>query len=346
MLKKLLIFLLAAVMIVSICGCAKETTNENQAEEPFVVVDEEADPFYNFILQNKNVRPIALMIDNDTNAARPQIGLESAYLVYEMVVEGSATRFMALFKDHSLEKVGPIRSSRHYFLDYAMENDAIYAHAGWSPKAMSDISSLKINNINGVAGDSDIYWRDNTYDSTWHNLYTSLAKLSERADKKEYRRTTDTENLTYNKLDEAPNGKDVTEIYIPYAGFYKVKYVYDEASMRFVRYVNGNPHTSQTGENLSTKNIIMYSVKNVNLQDGDNKGRQDLKNIGSGTGYYFSDGKVVEINWEKTARDKTTKYTLKDGTPLVVNPGNTYIQIVPENIETAITYKAEPAPAE
>ena len=346
MLKKLLIFLLAAIMIVSICGCAKETVNE--VEEPFVVVDEEADPFYNFMMQNKNVRPIALMIDNDTNAARPQMGLESAYLVYEMVVEGSATRFMALFKDHSLEKVGPVRSSRHYFLDYAMENDAIYAHAGWSPKAMSDIKSLKINNINGVAGDSDIYWRDNTYDSTWHNLYTSLAKLSERADKKEYRRTTDTENLTYNKNDEVPNGEAVIEIDIPYAGFYKVKYVYDEATMRFVRYVNGNPHTSQTGENLSTKNIIMYSVKNVNLQDGDNKGRQDLKNIGSGTGYYFSDGKVLEINWEKTARDKTTKYTLKDGTPLVANPGNTYIQIVPENVKTKITYKAvtEPTPTE
>ena len=346
MLKKLLVFLLAAIMLVSLCGCAKETVSENPTEEPFVVVDDEADPFYNFMMQNKNVRPIALMVDNDTNAARPQIGLESAYLVYEMVVEGSATRFMALFKDHSLEKVGPVRSSRHYFLDYAMENDAIYAHAGWSPKAMSDIKSLGINNINGVAGDSDIYWRDNTYDSTWHNLYTSLVKLSERADKKEYRRTTDTANLTYNKNDEAPVGEDVVEIYIPYAGFYKVKYVYDEASMRFVRYVNGTPHTSQTGENLSTKNIIMYSVKNVNLQDGDNKGRQDLKNIGSGSGYYFSDGKVVEINWEKTARDKTTKYTLKDGTPLVVNPGNTYIQIVPENIETSITYKAEPAPAE
>ena len=345
MLKKLLVFLLAAIMLISLCGCAKETTNDT-IEEPYVVEEEEADPFYNFMMQNKNVRPIALMVDNDTNAARPQIGLESAYLVYEMVVEGSATRFMALFKNHSLEKVGPVRSSRHYFLDYAMENDAIYAHAGWSPKAMADIKSLKINNINGVSGDSDIYWRDNTYDNTWHNLYTSLVKLSERADKKEYRRTTDVENLTYNKLDEAPNGQDVTEIYIPYAGFYKVKYVYDEAQMRFVRYVNGNPHTSQTGENLSTKNIIMYSVKNVNLQDGDNKGRQDLKNIGSGSGYYFSDGKVVEINWEKTARDKTTKYTLKDGTPLVVNPGNTYIQIVPENIETSITYKAEPAPAE
>lgn len=342
MLKKLLVFLLAAIMIVSICGCAKETTTEN-TEEPFVVVEEDADPFYNFMAQNQNVRPIALMIDNDVDASRPQMGLESAYLVYEMVVEGSATRFMALFKDHSLEKVGPVRSSRHYYLDYAMENDAIYAHAGWSPKAMSDIKSLKINNINGVTGDSDIYWRDNTYDSTWHNLYTSLVKLSERADKKEYRRTTDNKNLTYNKNDEVPEGADITELYIPYAGFYKVKYVYDEATMRFVRYVNGKPHTSQTGDTLSAKNIIMYSVKNVNLNDGENKGRQDLKNIGSGTGYYFSDGKAVEINWEKTARDKTTKYTYKDGTELVVNPGNTYIQIIPENIKTEIAYKTASA---
>ncbi len=342
MLKRLVLFALSAVMLISLCGCAKDATSKNS---PAAV--EKNDPFYDFMKENEDVRPIALMIDNDSDAARPQLGLESAYMVYEVVVEGTATRFMALFKDFSLEKVGPVRSSRHYFLDYAMENDAIYAHAGWSPRAMSDISSLNINNINGVAGDGDIYWRDNTYDSTWHNLYTSLPNLSERADKKSYRRTTDTVKWVYNKVDKTPaEGKEVTELYIPYANFYKVTYKYDEAQKRFVRYANGNPHTSQTGETLSAKNIIMYSVKNVSLNDGENKGRQDLKNIGSGTGYYFSDGKVVEIKWEKTARDKATKYTFLDGSELVLNPGNTYVQIVPETVQPSITYKTESAPAQ
>ena len=69
-------------------------------------------------------RPIAVMIDN-VGVARPQAGLNDAYIVYEIIVEGNQTRLMALFKDKDISKIGPIRSSRHYFLDYALENDAI-----------------------------------------------------------------------------------------------------------------------------------------------------------------------------------------------------------------------------
>ena len=88
-------------------------------------------------------RPIAVMIDNNVNA-RPQAGLNDAYMVYEMIVEGGESRLMALFKGTSLSKIGPIRSSRHYFLDYALENDAIYVHFGWSPQAEKDIKTLGV----------------------------------------------------------------------------------------------------------------------------------------------------------------------------------------------------------
>ena len=79
-------------------------------------------------------RPIAVMIDNH-KGAMPQAGLNDAYMVYEIIVEGGETRLMALFKGANLDKIGPVRSSRHYFLDYALENDAIYVHFGWSPQA-------------------------------------------------------------------------------------------------------------------------------------------------------------------------------------------------------------------
>ena len=334
MMKKLLLIFVASLLLLSLAGCgaSQETTTD---DEPYAIETPNADPYYTKMKSLENVRPIAVMIDNDTDAARPQIGLENAYMVYEIVVEGRATRFMALFKDFELEKVGPVRSSRHYFLDYALEHDAIYGHAGWSPKAAKDISALGVNNINGVAADGASFWRDNTYDKTWHNLYTSTVKLSARADEKNYRRTTENKGvLDYKLTDEVPaGGTAVSTITIPYANFYKVGYTYDEASKTFIRYVNGKTHDSQTGEALSAKNIIMYTVQNVNLPDTENKGRQDLKNIGSGTGYYFSDGQVIEINWSKDERTQKTKYTLKDGTPLVLNPGNTFVQIVPTYAE-------------
>ena len=103
MIKRLTALILSLILVLSVAGCAKETSSD-----PYVVV-ENNDPFYDEMVEKQNGRPVAVMSDNDTDAARPQIGLESAYMVYEIVVEGRATRFMALFKDYDLEKIGPIR---------------------------------------------------------------------------------------------------------------------------------------------------------------------------------------------------------------------------------------------
>ena len=103
-------------------------------------------------------RPIAVMIDNH-NGAWPQAGLQKAYMIYEIIVEGGETRLMALFKGADVDKIGPVRSARHYFIDYAMENDAIYVHFGQSPQAQSDIKKYSINDINGIAEDGVTFWR-------------------------------------------------------------------------------------------------------------------------------------------------------------------------------------------
>ena len=88
------------------------------------------------------------MFDNNKDAW-PHSGINSAYIVYEIIVEGGETRLMALFKGQDCDSVGPIRSSRHYFLDYAMENDAIYAHLGMSPQAQATFQEFGIQHING-----------------------------------------------------------------------------------------------------------------------------------------------------------------------------------------------------
>ncbi len=325
--KKITAIILAGLMVLSVSACGKK--EEPKVEEPKAeekVPETKENAFYESM--QSDFRPIAVMIDNDNQHSRPQLGLESAYLVYEIVVEGSATRFMALFKDASLEKIGPIRSSRHYFLDYALENDAIYVHAGWSNKAASEISFRGVNNINGLT--ETIFWRDNTYDHTWHNLYTGLNRVSELADKKGYRRTSDVKLLTYEKEDVVPEGESGAELSIPFANFYKVAFKYNPETRLYERYVNGSYHMSQTGNALTAKNIIVYTLTNVPLNDGINASRQDLKDVGSGTGYYLSEGKAVEINWSKADRSAKTVYTTKDGKPLTVNPGNTYIEIAPQ----------------
>ena len=330
--KKLFILMLCLSLV--ICGCSsKETAIKSDGEVKNETKNEEAigNDFYKMATSPK--RPIAIMIDNDSVDSRPQIGLEDAYLIYEIIVEGGASRIMALFKDYRVEKVGPVRSSRHYFLDYALENDAIYTHAGWSPQAQRDISALDVDNINGLIGnDTANYWRDYTYDKSWHNLYTSVSKLSEHArSNKNYKMKAESNGpVTFLTEDAEPIGTECTQVDFEYSAMYRVGYTYDANSGMYIRYIDGKPHMSQTGKAFEAKNIIIYDVANYNLNDGQNKGRQDLKNIGSGTGLYISLGKAEKISWEKNSRTGKTKYLKEDGTELKVNPGITYIQIIPK----------------
>ena len=107
---------------------------------------------------NSNSRSIGVSINNNHDSW-PHAGLQDAYLCYELIAEGGITRILAFYKDKDVEKIGSVRSARHYFLDYVLENDAIFVHYGQSPQALSDLKSLDIDNINGIY-DTTSFFRD------------------------------------------------------------------------------------------------------------------------------------------------------------------------------------------
>ena len=158
---------------------------------------------------NGTDRPIAVMIDNH-KGAWPQAGLNKTYLVYEIIVEGGETRLMALFKGQNVDVIGPVRSSRHYFLDYVMENDALYAHYGWSPKAQDDISAYSISNINGIYYGKPTFWRVSTKKAP-HNAMTSTESILNASKKNNYRTTSDVSSVLNYAQDEV-NLKDIQDM--------------------------------------------------------------------------------------------------------------------------------------
>ena len=93
----------------------------------------------------------------------------------------------------------------------------------------------------------------------------------------------------------------------------------------------------ETNEQYTAKNIIVYKVRNYTLNDGENKGRQELDNIGSGSGYYISNGYSVPITWQKDAHSAQTVYKYANGEEITVNDGNTFIQICPTDADITIT---------
>ena len=282
-------------------------------------------------------RPIAVMIDNNISA-QPQAGLNDAYMVYEIIVEGGESRLMALFKGVSLDKIGPVRSSRHYFLDYALENDAIYVHYGWSPQAQSDISTLGVNNINGISETTKEFWRVKDKSSP-HNVATSTEKILEIANRKGYRTTSSKEAVLNYTTDEVnlEEGQIAENITIPYSQSNTVKWVYNSETKRYTRYSKGKKQTDwTTGEDITAKNIIVEFIANSTLNDGENKGRQTMNTVGSKEGYYITNGKAVKITCEKVTRSSKTVYKDENGNEIDVNDGNTFVQICPINANVKI----------
>ena len=282
---------------------------------------------------NSKTRPYAIMINN-LGVARPlQSGLQDAMIIYEMIVEGGLTRYMAVFQDQNTERIGSIRSARHYFLDYALENDAIYVHHGNSPQAAADFKTLNIDRISVDA--SKTGWRDKSLNvSTEHTLFTNIAKLNNGVGNKRKTRNKDF-LLNYSEtpidLSTKEGAIKANNIEITYSGSVKSSYEYDESAQNYKRSVNGKAHTDYvTKKQYTFKNIITYQVSNTSLNDGSGKDRQALDNIGSGEGYYITNGYAIPITWSKSSRSSQTVYKYKDGTEIDVNDGNTFIQIQPK----------------
>lgn len=284
--------------------------------------------------ENSNKRPIAVMIDNNVGN-NSHAGLQDSYINYEIIVEGGLTRIMALYKDKEVDLIGPIRSSRHYFLDYSKESDAIYAHYGWSTYAENDIKSLDIDNINGLTSDS-AYWRDKSLKAP-HNVFTSTEKIYNTAKQMKYSTTTknwellnySTDEIIFEDPEEGESDERLlaNEISLKYSNYQRISYTYDSENEYYLRSMNGKAHIDKTTEQqLHYKNLIVIQVSNKLL---DQEGRQDLDTEGTGNGYYITNGYALPITWTKNSRTRKTKYTYNNGNEIKVNDGNTFIQIIP-----------------
>lgn len=335
--KSIIPFIIFLIMVIlSLLALLKD----NSAKELYKMVEEKIEnqivPKLKIIDEKSNTRPIAVMINNHPRAVPNHAGLQDAYMVYEIIVEGGYTRMMALYKDKNTERIGSVRSSRHYFLDYAMENDAIYVHFGWSPQAQSDIKKFAINNINGLYDSG--FWRDTSLNVPYeHTAFTNIANIKQTASRRGYRNTTNEKallNYSISNIDisEMNSAVVANNVVIPYSYAQTTSYQYDVNTKLYKRSMNNKAHVDAvTKQQYTAKNIIIQKISNYSI---DSYGRQDLKNVGSGDGYYITNGYAVPITWTKNSRKEKTIYKFSDGTEVKVNDGNTYIQIQPINQKT------------
>ena len=149
--------------------------------------------------------------------------------------------------------------------------------------------------------------------------------------------TEETQENTQNVSNIQTKVTKASTITIPHSSIEKVQYVYDEESKRYTRYAREELQTDYvTGENITTKNIIITLCDNYTLNDSENKGRQGLDNIGTFDGYYITNGYAIPIKCTKVARSSQTQYKDLDGNTIEVSDGNTFIHICPKDANVVI----------
>lgn len=273
------------------------------------------------------LRPFAVMLDNEYNA-RPQAGLDEADLVYEFLVEGPITRYMAVFQSNAPELIGPVRSARPYFIYKALEFECLYVHDGGSEQAKQEIKEYKVADIDAYSRDKRIFWRKK-HKSAPHNEYTSTDAIRLAAKESKYKTQVDFDSWKFNKKNKNINGDEANHIKIPYTKNYIPSFKYDEKKELYLRYINDKPHVDEkTNNNIYAKNII---IQKADTKIIDSVGRRSIEIVGSGEGYYLTNGKKIEIKWKKDSINSLTKFYNIQGNEIKLNPGVIWVEVIPSS---------------
>jgi hypothetical protein len=273
-------------------------------------------------------RPVTgIMIENSV-FARPQSGLQDAGVVYEAIAEGGITRFLSLFQDATPQHIGPVRSLRPYYIDFAAPFQASIAHVGGSPDALSRVRNGSYRDIDQFFNSG--YYQRASYRDAPHNVYTSFAQLDALNKAKGY--TSSNFTIWPRKADKKladPTAKTIN-IQISSPDYYS-HYDYDAAANTYNRSEGGAPHLElvsagdKTGVQIHPKVLIALVMAYSIAADGQHSVYADT---GSGAALVFQDGGITQGTWSKADDASQIQFSDPAGAPLKLDAGQTWITLV------------------
>jgi hypothetical protein len=292
--------------------------------------------------------PIAVMVDDHFDA-RPQSGFNAASVVWHAPAEGGIPRYMLIFQDTVPGSVGPVRSARQYYVEWAAEWRSMYVHAGGSPQAISTLqargSGQWVYNADEFRWGGRYLWR--TRDRVPpHNVYTDgehLRKLAARlgADDGEIAPA-----WTFG-ADRAPAlraiGGQITVVY-PYE---TIVYRYDRKTNRYTRFTCAyaceanelkKPQVDRgDGKVVAPKNVVILRMRFGALNDGHpSKHRLEAQDVGQGQAWIATNGRTIKGIWRKASPRAPTLLFDLDGNPITLTAGQTFVQVIATSYEYRI----------
>ena len=291
---------------------------------PPPLLNEEEDIENTKQLEPKLPGALLVMIDN-LKPARPQSDLDKADLVYEIIAEAGITRYLTLFYYQEAEKIGPVRSTRGYFVQLAKGYDAPLAHAGGSQEALAMIPQIGVKDFDEIYNSGAYFWRDKTRKKP-HNLYTSTDKLLQGAKSKGYELVTPFLQPGGTEWEGTPFTGEVAVDYSVKNYPYKVSWRYHEN--RYERSINGKPHVMEDNVLIAADNLLVMVTK-ITTYVKDGIPLSDVKVVGKGDLVCYINGQKLKGYWQKDAVSADMKLYDEQGDLLKLKRGTTWIQVVP-----------------
>ena len=283
---------------------------------------------------NRPKRVLAFKIDNNINA-RPQSGLQEADSVFEILVEGGMTRFLAFFLDNTSKYLGPIRSARPTDPTVVRPYDGTLVVSGATDGLIPTIRELGVPVLEEVTAPA--MFRIGSRIAP-HNLYADTELVREVVDSRGFKFLQPGPQPLYpfgfnqNNWDSGAN-----KITIQYSEFTTVIWKLD--GNRYSRFIidayssdkDAVAHNfiSQDGnysDILSTETIVviqgaLYKDKATTLPS--------ILTVGIGDLFIFNDGKYVQGNWRRTDISENFEFFDLNQNPIEVPPSSQWIHIVP-----------------
>lgn len=308
-------------------------TNKELKDVPLLgaVVDDPTCPLTGLEPKNEKVaeRPaVAVKIENNF-AAYPLAGLEEADVVYEEVVEGGLTRFLAIYHCSDAAKAGPVRSARIIDPGIMVPYTRILAAAGGNDAVRAELESADIFSIDeNTAGDA-MSRAERPGISSEHTLYGDTAALRKLGTK---------------KFDEAPSdelfefgdlegkSKKAGSVTVNMSSTV-VRYEWD--GNQWMRFDHDAPLSMESGTAIGVDNVLLeqHTVNlSETLSDVIGSASTEIADVtGQGKAVLFRDGRQIVGRWKRDSIESPVVFETKEGDEMVLHEGTTWIQLVPDD---------------
>ena len=339
-----------------------ETTTEKPIETTKPITPPETGTYINpltglktSVTDPSNKRPVAIVVDNISNAYKNQKGLYQADILYEALVAPGITRYVAIIEDYeSVKDICNVRSGRDYHIDIAQGHNAILVCHGGSITNNYNFYQLVISRLGNRFAIVDTMFEPITSWPVNGDKYGSIQNYKSRSDllfdtvvngsALKIMVTGKSSRFAKSGADYtgAPNGFkfgtssassssiSAKTVKVQFTmdnntSTKDVTFTYDSASDKYIRSQLPKEGTNISGEELSFTNVVFLGVEVTQGKGTEEDPRMALIDVtGSGKGYYCYGGKMVSIRWSKTANGALRLMT-ENGAELTLSAGNTYI---------------------